>query len=134
MTINRIKEIIKSSDSPELQKNVMIGFVERAKLDLDKIRKDRKLIEQVAKENNISEIILSTDDVKIYTVSGNFDEWRIKYPYRTIYLNENGAWRSIHTVAQTFDEAYLIYLEHKYLGLNSQFSFFAAKMLGIAKD
>jgi len=38
---------------------------------------------------------------------------------------------SLCNVAETYDVAMLIALEHKYTGLNSQFTRFACRMLGI---
>jgi hypothetical protein len=48
----------------------MNGFIDRAKDEQERKREDRQLIEQVANEKKLSEVILSTDEVKIYTVSG----------------------------------------------------------------
>ena len=70
MTTDKIKEVINNSELSQLQKNVMKGFIERAKEEQEMKREDRQLIEQVANEKKLSEVILSTDEVKIYTVSG----------------------------------------------------------------
>lgn len=133
MTTDKLKEFVASSDLPPIQKNVMIGFIERAKQDNERRREDRLLIEHVANEKKLSEIIFSTDEVKIYTVRGK-DEWDIKYPYRSIYVSEKGKWERTTTVSPSLDLAYLVYLEHKHLGLNSQFVQFATKMLEINLD
>jgi hypothetical protein len=130
MTTEKLKEFILNSELPQLQKNVITGFIDRAKEEQERKREDRQLIEQVANEKKLSEIILSTDEVKIYTVSGK-DEWDVKYPFRSIYLNKKGAWAKTNTVSQSFDVAFLVYLQHKHLGLNSQFVEFAMKMLEI---
>lgn len=75
---------------------------------------------------------MSNDDVKIYTVRPKEkDDWETKYPYRSIVKNKDGKWTRSCTVSPTLDIAYLVYLENKHLGLNSQFSEFAMKMLGI---
>ena len=95
---------------------------------------DRELISQVAKEDKdkLLEVVLSTDEVKVYTVSGK-DEWDIKYPFRSIYA-EKGTWKRSSTVSPTFDIALIVYLQNKYLGLNSQFVEFAMKMLEISLE
>lgn len=130
MTTEKIKELINNSEMPNIQKNVLNGFIDRAKEQQEKKLQDRYLIKKVANEKKLSEVILSTDEVKIYTVSGN-DEWDIKYPFRSIYLRENGTWERTNTVSPNLDLAYLVYLQYKHLGLNSQFVDFAVKMLDI---
>ena len=130
MTTEKLKDFVNNSELSILQKNLLNGFIDRAKDEQQRKREDRMLIEQVANEKYVSEIILSTDDVKIYTISGN-DDWAIKYPYRSIYLNKNGAWARSNTVSPNLDLAYLVYLQNRHLGLNSQFVDFAMKMLEI---
>lgn len=132
MTTEIIKEFVNNSELPQLQKNVMNGFIDRAKDEQERKREDRQLIEQVANEKKLSEVILSTDEVKIYTVRGE-DEWDIEYPYRSIYLSKKGTWEweRTNTVSPTFDLAFLVYLQYKHLGSNSQFVDFAMKMLEI---
>lgn len=133
MNIEKIKEFVNNSELPQLQKNVMNGFVDRAKEEQERRSNDRQLIEQVANENKLSKVILSTDEVKIYTVSGK-DEWDIKYPFRSIYLNKDGKWKRVNTVSPTLETAFLNYLEYKNLGENNRFADFAIKMLGITVD
>lgn len=133
MTTEKIKEFVNNSELPQLQKNVMNGFIDRAKDEQERKREDRQLIEQVANEKKLSEVILSTEEVKIYTVSGK-DEWDIKYPFRSIYVGKKGTWERTNTVSPTFDLAFLVYLQYKYLGLNSQFVDFAMKMLEIPNE
>ena len=133
MTTEKIKEFVNNSELPQLQKNVMNGFIDRAKDEQERKREDRQLIEQVANEKKLSEVILSTDEVKIYTVSGK-DEWDAKYPFRSIYVSKKGTWERCSTVSPNLDLAYLVYLQHKHLGLNSQFVDFAMKMLEIPND
>jgi hypothetical protein len=62
------------------------------------------------------------------------DEWDIKYPFRSIYLSKKGTWERTNTVSQSFDLAFLVYLQYKHLGLNSQFVDFAMKMLEIPNE
>ena len=126
MTTEKIKEFVNNSELSQLQKNVMNGFIDRAKEEQERKREDRQLIEQVANEKKLSEVILSTDEVKIYTVSGK-DEWDTKYPFRSIYLTKTGIWARTNTVSPSFDLAFLVYLQYKHLGLNSQFVDFAMK-------
>ena len=133
METNRLKVIVDNADLPQHQKNVMNGFIDRAKDEQERKREDRQLIEQVANEKKLLEVILSTDEVKIYTVSGK-DEWDVKYPFRSIYLGKKGTWERSNTVSPNLDLAYLVYLQYKYLGLNSQFVDFAMKMLEIPND
>lgn len=133
MTTEKIKEFVNNSELPQLQKNLMNGFIDRAKDEQERKRLDRQLIEQVANEKKLSEVILSTDEVKIYTVSGK-DEWDIKYPFRSIYVGKKGTWEKSHTVSPNLDLAYLVYLQYKHLGLNSQFVDFAMKMLEIPNE
>jgi hypothetical protein len=132
-TTDKIKEFVNNSGLPQMQKNVMTGFIDRAKDEQERKREDRQLIEQVAKEKKVLKVILSTDEVKIYTVFGK-DEWDIKYPFRSIYLNKEGTWGRTNTVSPTLDLAYLVYLQSKHLGINSQFVDFAMKMLEIPND
>lgn len=133
MVTDKLIQLINDNYPNQLQKNMMIGFVERAEESQDKYREDRKLIEETANEKYLSEILLSTDDVKIYTIHPRRkdDEWDTKYPYRSIFLNGKGNWERVNTVSPTFDVAFLVYLQYKQLGQNSQFVEFAAKMLDI---
>jgi len=124
----RLKELVNNSEFSQIQKNMMIGFISRANEDQEKKSNDRKLIEEIANEKRFSEVIISTDEIKIYTVSGH-GEWEIKYPFRSIYLDKNGVWSRTNTVSPNLDIAYLIVLQCKHLGLNSEFVGFAMKML-----
>lgn len=130
MNTEKIIELVDNSEFPQIQKNLMKGFIDRAKEEKEEKQKDRQLIEQVANEKKLAEIVLSTDEVKIYTVIVK-DEWEAKYPFRSIYVDENGNWRRTHIISPTFDVAFLVYLQYKHLGDNSQFADFAMKMLGI---
>lgn len=132
MNTEKLKELITNSDSNQLQKNVMIGFITRAEESEDKNSEDRQLVIDIANEKRLSKIVLSNDEVKIYTVNPKGkDDWETKYPYRSIFKNKKGQWERTCTVSPSFDLAYLTYLEKKYLGLNSQFTDFAIKMLEI---
>lgn len=130
MKTEKLKELVSNSNLPQLQKNVMNGFIDRVTEEQERKREDRQLIEQVANEKKLSEIILSTDEVKIYTVSGN-DEWDVKYPFRSIYLGKKGTWERTNMVSPNLDLAFLSYLQYKHLDEASQFVYFAAKMLEI---
>lgn len=134
MDLSKIKDAINSIDCNQMQKNVMKGFIDRASEDHNERIKDRTLIEDVAREKKLLEVIVSNDDVKIYTVSGK-EEWDVKYPYRSIFKDhKSGKWLTSNTVSPNLEVAYLVYLEKKYLGFNSQFVPFAAKMLEITID
>jgi hypothetical protein len=132
MNTDKLKELINNSDSNQVHKNIMIGFIDRVNETESKYREDRKLIEEVGGVKHLDEVILSNDDVKIYTVTpSEKDERETKYHYRSIVKNKDGKWTRSCTVSPTFDIAYLVYLENKHIGLNSQFSEFAMKMLVI---
>lgn len=133
MITEKIKELVNNSELLQHQKYIMNGFIDRAIDEQERKRKDRQLIEQVAKEKKLAEVILSTDEVKIYTVSGK-EEWDIKYPFRSIYLTKAGIWARTNTVSPTLDLAFLVYLQYKHLGINSQFFDFAMKMLEIPNE
>lgn len=132
-TTEKIKDLINNSDSLQIHKNILCGLIDRATDEQEIRQADRKLIEEVAKEKKLLEVIISTDEVKIYTISprGTSDEWDIKYPFRSIYRLTSGTWVRTATVSPDLDTAYLVYLQHKYLGMNSQFVDFAIKMLEI---
>lgn len=132
MTTEKIKDFISKTDLSQIQKNVMCGFIDRAKDKQEFERENRRLIEQVSLSHNVSEVILSTDEVKIYTVRGK-DDWDIKYPFRSIFIKD-GKWQRSNTVSPSLDVAFLVYLEGKYLGYNSRFNDFAIKMLEIKID
>lgn len=132
MNTEKLKELITNSDSSQAYKNIIIGFIDRATENDSLKREDRKLIEEVGSVKHLDEVVLSNDDVKIYTVyPKGKDDWETKYPYRSIFKNKNGKWERSNTVSPSLDTAYIVYLENKYLGYNSRFSEFAIKMLEI---
>jgi hypothetical protein len=133
MIADKIKELVSNSEFSQTQKIGMIGFVERAAEYEIRKGEDRKLIREIFLQDNLSEVVFSTDEVKIYKVIGK-GEWEIKYPFRSIYVNKKGEWERISIVSPTLDMAYLVYLQHKHIGLNSQFAEFATKMLGIPDE
>lgn len=134
MITEKIKQIVNgSSELSKPQKYIMNGFIDIIEKEQERKREDIQLIEQVANEKEVSEVILSTNEVKIYTVNGR-DEWDIKYPFRSIYVDKKGTWERSSTVSSNFDLAYLAYLQYKHLGLNSQFVHFAIKMLEIPNE
>jgi hypothetical protein len=128
--MDKLLDLVIGSDLPQLQKNMLLGFISRAKDDEIRKREQRVLVEQVASEKKVSDIILATDEVIIYTVSGA-GEWELKYPFRSIFVNARGAWERCETVSPSLDLAYLVFLQKKHLGSNSQFVDFAMKMLEI---
>lgn len=128
-----LQKLVDNSELKPIQKNILKGFVKRAYEAEEQNKKDRELIEKIASEKKLSEIVFSTDEVKIYTVFGK-EEWDVKYPFRSIYLNNKGVWERTNTVSPNMDLAYLVYLEKKHLGMNSQFVDFAMKMLEIKID
>ena len=128
-TSQLLLRLIDEAEMPLIEKLSLTRVLKRAASYEDKRMEDRTLVKDVSAAKNLLEVVFSTDDVKIYTVYSN-DEWDVKYPYRIIFMRE-GKWENINNVAQTFDIAFLIYREYRHLGLNSQFSTFAKKMLGI---
>lgn len=133
--MEKINEIIRTNtDLNQVQKNVLLGFIARAAQSEAERRQDRELVEEFGRvKNKLFEVVLSTPDVKIYTVSGK-DEWDIKYPYRIIFLDMDGNWSRCNQVCPNLDTAFLTYLQDKHLGANSQFADFASKMLEINLD
>jgi hypothetical protein len=131
----KLEDLINSSDMSQLHKNVSLGFVARAKENEEGRRKIRDLVEEIANEKNLDEIILSTEEVIIYTIRPRIkgDEWDMKYPFRSIYFNGE-KWCRVHIVSSSLDEAMLTYLGEKYQGGNSQFAGFALKMLEIKTE
>lgn len=130
MNTERLERLIESDEhSNQLQKSRLRGFILRAKDNETERTEVRNLIEKIANEKKLSEVVLSTDEVVIYTVYGKGD-WDIKYPFRSIYF-KNGKWNRTSTVSPSLDTAFLAYLSYKYQGGNSQFADFALKMLDI---
>jgi len=131
MNTTKLEELIENSDFDRRSKNILIGFIDVANQERTKRLKDRDLIEKVYGLKNISDIVLSNDDVKIFTVSQHSkDQWDIKYPFRSIFFKD-GKWFRTHIVSPCLDTAFLVYLGEKHQDGNSQFSEFAIKMLEI---
>ncbi len=129
MNISKIISLIEESDLSANQKATFSGMLERFNAQEKEQRADLDLIQAVAHEIPL-DIIISTNELKIYTVSGK-KVWDLKYPYRIIFLTPIGTWQKSSTVSPSLDVAFIIYLEKKHLGLNSQFVQFAMKMLDI---
>ena len=125
----KLEDLINGSDMNQLQKNVSLGFVSRAKEGEEQRRDLKKLVEEITKVKNLDAIVLSIDEVIIYTVR-NGSEWDTKYPFRSIYF-DGEKWQRVNTVSPSLDVAFLCYLEYKYLNANSRFTDFALKMLEI---
>jgi len=129
-----LENLIEKSDLPQFQKNSLKGFTIRSKERELENFKIRNLVEEVAKVKNLSEILFSNDEVIFYSVnSKDENNWDYKYPIRSIYL-KNERWNRTNTVCPSLDVAFLIYLEKKYIGENSEFSYFAMKILGIDSE
>ena len=125
----KIEELIDNSDLTVLNKNLLSNFVFRAKEEKQERIKVINLIEVIARVKHLEGVAIATEEIIIYKILGK-DDWDIKYPYRVIFL-ENGKWLKTNTISPSLDVAFLVYLEKKYLGYNSQFTDFALKMLGI---
>lgn len=133
MKKEQLQRLVDQSDLSGIPKNVMTGFLERSHEAFQRSQQDRELIEAVAREKRVEEVVVSTDEVKIYTVGGNH-RWSVNYPYRSIFRDQNGTWKNGSSVSPTLEIAFLDYLQTKYLGMNSQFAQFAVKMLGIPPE
>lgn len=130
MNTKKILEIVEESDKlSQIEKVITKNFLSRVELEENQNNKEKELVKTIGLDKNVSEIILSTNEVIIYTVKG-IAEWEVKYPYRSIYFKD-GKWKRNGTVSPSFDVAYLSYLEKKHLGENNQFTDFALKMLEI---
>jgi len=123
-----IKQVIEESNHTSLVKTLANKYIDSTEYVLSFERKNRELVETVAREKHLLDILYASDEVIFYTVYGN-DEWSIKYPVRSIYKNDKDNWERCATVAPTMDTAYLVYLEDKQKA--RRFADFALKMLDI---
>ena len=123
-----IKQVIEESNHTSLVKTLANKYIDGLEEMLSTRSLNRELVETVAREKHLLDILYASDEVIFYTVYGN-DEWSIKYPVRSIYKNDKGNWERCATVAPTMDTAYLVYLENKQNARG--FADFALKMLDI---
>lgn len=123
-----IKQVIEESNHTSLAKTLANKYIDGLEEMLSTRSLNRELVETVAREKHLLDILYASDEVIFYTVYGN-DEWSIKYPVRSIYKNNKGNWERCATVAPTMDTAYLVYLENKQDARG--FADFALKMLDI---
>lgn len=123
-----IKQLIEESNHTSLVKTLANKYIDGTEEMLSTRSLNRELVETVAREKHLLDILYASDEVIFYTVYGN-DEWSIKYPVRSIYKNDKGNWERCATVAPTMDTAYLVYLENKQDARG--FADFALKMLDI---
>ena len=123
-----IKQVIEESNHTSLIKTLANKYIDGLEEMLSTRSLNRELVETVAREKHLLDILYASDEVIFYTVYGN-DEWSIKYPVRSIYKNDKGNWERCATVAPTMDTAYLVYLEDKQKARG--FADFALKMLDI---
>lgn len=122
-------DLIEKSEIAGMQKNVAKGMIIRGMDMIAANSAERRLVESFEKGH--FSIAMSNENMIMYKIVNSKDDWDIKYPYRTIFKDAKGDWRRVNTVSDTVDNAYLVYLEKKHLGDNSQFSLFAMKMLEI---
>ena len=127
-TPENIKQLIEESNHTSLVKTLANKYIDGLEEMLSTRSLNRELVETVAREKHLLDILYASDEVIFYTVYGN-DEWSIKYPVRSIYKNDKGNWERCATVAPTMDTAYLVYLENKQDARG--FADFALKMLDI---
>ena len=126
-----IKQLIEESNHTSLVKTLANKYIDGLEEMLSTRSLNRELVETVAREKHLLDILYASDEVMFYTVYGN-DEWSIKYPVRSIYKNDKGNWERCATVAPTMDTAYLVYLENKQDVRG--FTDFALKVLDIKLD
>lgn len=133
MNKETILQLIGKSELNEFQKKISSGFIERAYNENDKHKEDVKLILSVGGVKCINELVLSTDELKVYTVRPGKDEkdWDTVFPYRAIFLNKKGNWQMVDTVCHNLDTVLLNYLQYKHLGANDCFADHALKILEI---
>lgn len=133
MNTDKIKDIIlNTQELTQIEKNVAIRNINDYNLKKTKEAEDLILIDlfKDSPKNQIKNILVSTDNLKIYDVMR--PECYKKAPFiKCIYKNKANKWVKIDYAFPNIDYVYIFYLEHKYLGNNSQFSIFALKMLGI---
>ena len=128
---NICSEAISKSGLSINTKAICMAHLDRYQAADEKQTGLKYLIHKVS-EDEVDEIVLSTDDVLIYKKRGK-DEWDVKYPYRVL-LFKDGRWFRIAEVSESLDKAMLIYLGNKYLDANQRFSGFAVKMLEIPNN
>jgi len=127
------KELVQSSDWSENKKLLINNAIDRAIDNVVKVNTDGDFIKSlIDKSICIDKIILSTDDVKIFTVV-NDSEWNAKWPYRFVYFSKyDNEWVSGHEQYANLEDAFLAFLEQKHLQtFNSSFVVFAKRMLRI---
>lgn len=131
MNTEKLIELVDGSDMNQLQKNVTKGFITRAKEAEDKRNRTRDLIEEVYGKDRIDEVLLTTDELIVFSISGRKnDPFDNKFPIRGVSFNQKkNRWERINTACSTLDEMFLTFLEKKYLGDNEQFTHYAMKML-----
>lgn len=130
MNTDKIEQLVQDSDLNQMQKNVSLGFIRRAKENEEKRTEARELVERAyGEKSSIQEIVVQLEDLIIFKVFPvREDDWTAKYPFRSILLKDD-KWQRTNMVSPSLDIAFLIYLEKKYAGDNSQFTDFAMKML-----
>ena len=127
--MENILKLIEESDDSQFFKMRMKSFVDKANDEIKKHDDDIELIKSVGYVREMFEIVLNSDEFKIYKIINSRHETDKKYPYRLIYLDDKKQWRNCNTASESIDFSLLLYLEYKYTGMNSQFSEFATRML-----
>lgn len=128
-----ILEAIDNSTMKNQQKLRAKGFINTLVLEESKRNHVLSLIVKIAKvkDYEINDIIVSNDEVIIYTIKGRSDIWDKKYPYRLIFKNDNNDWERCSIVSPSLDVAMLSYLQTKHLSDNRDFVEFSCKILNI---
>lgn len=127
-SLELLNDLIEKTELPSMQKRRLKGLVQFAHEEKEQSQIDRKFVEETASEKHLVDIVLKTDSIIIYAVYGS-DDWAVKYPYRSIYLNKKHQWQRCGTVSHSLESAFLIAIGERQLGGNSNFYSFAAKML-----
>jgi len=105
---------------PLMLKRRILGMAERYQTDVLDVERD--ILKERYKGHTVVGII--NDIAVVQEISPTFPE----APY-TISLEKGGKWCSTEQYYNSIDQALLGALGHKYHGPNSQFEFFAMKML-----
>lgn len=135
MNIQTIIDLVHGSSLIQFRKNKWIKFLQDAAAKYEQHQENIKLIEGLDKYETVKEIILSKEDVIIYTVVEKADDdWNIKNPFRCVYINSYGTWTRCDRVCDSFDSMYMHYLQYKHVGANSDFAYLVMKMLDIKKE
>lgn len=113
--------------SPLVKKRVIVGGIDL----LNKYKEEDEILDATYRKRKGQEVVLILPDFAIIHQFNNptFED----APYKVVIRNE-AEWKETSTCYKSLDQALLGGLEYKYLGLNSQFTQFATKMLEMESE